>query len=199
MVETALLAASTAGATTAAGTAATALPWLSTSASLASVASAGGTAGMIAGLSGAGSLLSGAFTAASAFGQIQAGRAASAESKFTARQYELSARAEELKGREQADKIRRSLQATLASQNAAFSARGISLGSGTPVALAGVSKTEASRDIENAQFGANVSAAAERGNAAQARITARTEAMKGYTGAAGALYSGRNTLPSLIS
>lgn len=198
MVETALLAAASAAST--AGTSAA----LATAGGVATAAQVGATTGgMLASgltsLAGASSLLSGALTAASAFGQIQAGRAASAESKFTARQYELSARAEELKGREQADKIRRSLQATLASQNAAFASRGISLGTGTPVALAGVSKTEASRDIENAQFGANVSAAAERGNAAQARITARTEAMKGYTGAAGALYSGRNTLPSLIS
>jgi len=198
MVETAILAA--ASTAQAAGTSAA----LATAGGVATAAQVGATTGGmfasgLTSLAAGSSLLSGALTAASAFGQIQAGRAASAESKFTARQYELSARAEELKGREQADKIRRSLQATLAAQNAAFSARGIALGSGTPVALGNVSKTEASRDIENAQFGANVSAAADRGNAAQSRINARTLAMKGYTSAAGTLYAGRNTLPSLVS
>jgi hypothetical protein len=127
-------------------------------------------------------------------GQQQAGMY-----KAQAAQYELSARAEELKGRDQADKIRRSLQSTLASQNAAFGARGISLSSGTPVALAATSSNEASRDISLAQFGAGSAANADRSQAAVYRATGRSAKVAGYTNAAMTLASSKNNFGSLIS
>lgn len=174
MAETLLL-------TAAVGAGGTALPWLTTAGSLSSIAGAGGLAGSIA---GAGSLISGGLTAASAFGSIMGGNQQAAVYKAQAQQSELSARQEELKGREQADKIRRSLQATLSSQNAAFAARGISLTSGTPVNIGNVSRTEAARDIENAQFGAGMASAAERGQAGQYRMSGRAARTSGYTNAA---------------
>lgn len=151
-----------------------ALPWLSTGAALSSMAG---------GLS-VGSLISGGLTAASAFGSIMGGNQQAAVYKAQAQQSELSARQEELKGREQADKIRRSLQATLSSQNAAFAARGISLTSGTPVNIGNVSRTEAARDIETAMFGAGMASAAERGQAGQYRMSGRVARTSGYTNAA---------------
>lgn len=76
-IETALLAAATT-ATTAAGTTAVALPWLTTTGSLASIASAGGTAGTIAGLGGSVatglSALSGISSVLSGIQGVQAGR-----------------------------------------------------------------------------------------------------------------------------
>lgn len=129
------------------------------------------------------------FTAAGAFGSIMSGQQTAATAKAQAVQYELSAKQEELKGREQADKIRKSLLSTLSTQNAAFAARNIQLGSGTPVNLGNVSKTAASQDIDTAMFGANQSAFQQRAQAGQSRIDARTATIKGYTSAAAGLGS----------
>lgn len=173
----------------------TALPWLTTAGSLSSIASAGGVAGAIA---GSGSLLSSGFSAFGALGQIVGGNQQAAVSKAQAAQYALSARQEELKGREQADMIRRSLQASLASQNAIYAARGVSTRTGTPVTIGNVSRTEASRDIETAQFNAGMSAGAERLRATQAKIEGKSAKTAGYSAAATKLYGARDSFGSLI-
>ena len=126
----------------------------------------------------------------SAGSSIIGGGQQAAAYKAQAAQNELAARQAELQRRDQADKIRRSLQATLASQNAAFAARGISLSSGSPVSLGNVSRNEASYDLQVAQFGSGMTAAAERGNAAQNRISAKSAKVAGYGQAATALYKG---------
>lgn len=132
----------------------------------------------------AGSLLSGGLTAASLFGTLKAGQTQSAMYKAQAQQYELSARAEELKGRDQADKIRRSLQATLASQNAAFGARGINLNSGTARSLATQSMEQATADISRVQFGAGSATEAARMQASQERTAGKVARTQSYTSAA---------------
>lgn len=124
-----------------------------------------------AGVSMAGSILGG-YQQAGAF-------------KAQAKQSEISARAEELKGRDQALKIKNDLLTTLASQNAAFAARGISLNSGTTRNLAAQSNQRASEDIQRAQFGTGMAAAAERGTAVQQRNAAKSSILSGYTSAAG--------------
>lgn len=153
---------------------------------------AGTTAASIAGSSLFAALpsISTVLTAGSALGSIMGGSQQNAVYKAQAKQSELAARAEELKGRDQADKIRRNLQSTLASQNAAFAARGISLSSGTPLSLGNVSRTQAAQDIETAQFGAGTAAAAERGTAQQQRLSGRAALTSGYTNAAASIYKG---------
>lgn len=153
---------------------------------LLSAGASAGTAATVSTVVGAG------LTAASAFGSIMGGSQQNAVYKAQAQQYELSARTEELKGREQADKIRRGLQATLASQNAAFAARGISLSSGTPINLGNVSKSEASKDIEDAQFNASMAAGADRLSAVQSRISGKAAVTSGYGSAASTLFSSKS-------
>ena len=164
-----------------------ALAYFATSAGTAAAASAATSATVVtaaqsgtAALASYGSMIGTGLTAASAFGSVMSGFQENAVYKGMAKQSELSAKTEELKGREQADKIRRSLNATLASQNAAFAARGVSLTSGTPVNIGNVSRTEAGRDIENAQFGANTTAAAERSQASQYRLTGKSAITRGF-------------------
>ena len=147
--------------------------------------SIGAGAGTAVTLGSAASIIGTGLSVASA---LSGGSQQSAMYKAQAAQSELAARQEELKGRDQADKIRRSLQSTLASQNAAFAARGISLNSGTPVSLGAQSKNDASYDIQVAQFGSGMSAAAERGNAAQNRISAKSAKISSYGTAATSLY-----------
>lgn len=155
-------------------------------------ATAGTTAASIAGsslfaaLPSIGTVLS----AGSAIGSIMGGSQQNAIYKAQAQQSELAARQEELKGRAQADQIRRSLQSTLASQNAAFGARGISLNSGTPLAISKDSRTQAALDIETAQFGAGQSAAAMRSQAAQSRIEGSAAKTAGYVNAATSIFKG---------
>ena len=141
-----------------------------------------------------GTILSVGMTAASAFGAISGGQQENTAYKAQAKQSELAARAEELRGRDQAVKIRNNLQATLASQNAAFAARGISLNSGTPVNLGNVSKTQASQDVQTAQFGSGMAAEAERGTAAQQRMSGKAAVTKGYMNAASTIYKGASLL-----
>lgn len=171
----------------------------------AAIASAGATIGPVTAaasglgtLSTFGSILSPIMTIGSALGQVSSGMQQSAVYKAQAQQYQLAAKQEELKGREQADRIRRSLQANLASQNAIFGARGISTKSGTPVTLARQSMTEAGADIETAMFNAGQGAGALRSQATQSKISANSAKMAGYTGAAGKLYDNRDAFGSLL-
>jgi hypothetical protein len=173
MVETAVLALASAGGGSAVYAGFGAGAALSTGATLSTIS--------------AGSLLATGVTAASAFGSIMGGQQQAAVSKSQAKQYELSARAEELKGRDQANRIRESLRSTIASQNAAFASRGIQLGTGTPLALGNVSRNEASRDLQTAQFGSGMAAEAARGTAAQSRATASAQSIKGYADAASSI------------
>lgn len=181
------------------------LPLFASPAGTAAAASAATTIGPVtaaasgaATLSSFGSLIGTGLTAASAFGSIMGGGQEAAMYKAQAKQSELSAKQEELKGRLQADKIRNSLLATLASQRAAFSARGISLGSGTPVNLASQSYNEASKDIELAQFGAGMASAAELAQADQYKMAGKSSKIKGYTNAGFSLYAGKNSFGSLL-
>ena len=171
----------------------------------AAIASAGAAIGPVTAaasglgtLSTVGSLLSPLMTIGSAVGQISSGMQQSAIYKAQAQQYQLAAKQEELRGREQADRIRRSLQANLASQNAIFSARGIATGMGTPVTLARKSMTEAGADIETAMFSAGQSAGALRSQAAQSKISASSAMTSGFAGAAGKLYENRDAFGSLL-
>jgi hypothetical protein len=157
-----------------------------------------GTATALSSVASVGSLISGGLTAASAFGSVMGGYQQNNTYKAQTAQSELAAKTEELKGREQADKIRRSLQATLASQNAIFSARGISLSSGTPVNIGNVSRSEAAMDVENAQFGADINAAQLRAQGKEYKLQGRSAITTGYTGAATSIYAGRNSFGSLL-
>ncbi len=141
MAELALLAATTA--TTAAGTTAVALPWLSTAGSLASIAGAGGMAGSIAGTAiGAGSILSSLSTglslasmASDIFGGVSAGDAAAQQLTQQAEQDFLDAKQEELKGQQETNDINENLLQTIATQRLAYSGAGIDFSFGTPEKL----------------------------------------------------------------
>ncbi len=171
----------------------------------AAIASAGATVGPVTAaasglgtLSAIGSVLSPIMTVGSAIGQVSAGMQSSAIYKAQAQQYQLAAKQEELRGREQADRIRRALQKDLASQNAIFSARGIATGTGTPVTLARKSMTEAGADIETAMFSAGQSAGAFRSQAGQSRISAGASKSAGLIGAAETIYRNKDAFGSLL-
>lgn len=171
-----------------AATGGTALPWLSTA----------GQIGSMVGNVGLGSFIAPAFSLLSAAGQANAGNQQAQIAAAQQRQYELSARQEELKGREQADKIRRGLQATLASQKAIFAGRGISPLSGTPMSIGNDSRTQASIDIEDAMFNAGTAASALRGQGYQSRLEGNAARTTAYGNAAKTLYGASDSFRSLL-
>lgn len=102
-----------------------------------------------------GSLLSYAGTAVSAFSALQsfsAGRQQAASYKFQAMQQDLSNRTEKVKAKEAENEARRRFISTLSSTQAAFSARGVNVGVGTPqgalIDIAG----ESARDLGALKF-----------------------------------------------
>lgn len=158
-----------------------------------------GTAG--AGGAAAGASLLGSTTAFSALASIPtvlsvgsgiaslaAGSQGAAVSRAQSRQAELTAKQEELRGRESAANIRRSLASTLASQNAIFGARNIGF-NGTPQVINADSQLRASRDVSIAQFGAAQSAGALRSQSQQFQIEGQAKRTQGFIGAGTSLFS----------
>lgn len=127
-------------------------------------------------------------SAGSAISSIMGGQQGAAVSKMQARQAELAAKQEELKGRETAATIRRQLNASLASQNAIFAARGIAPG-GTTQTLVNESSSAAARDIEIARFGASQSASALRSQAQQYQVEGSAKKLSGFADAGKSFYS----------
>lgn len=127
-------------------------------------------------------------SAGSAFSSISGGFQGAAVSKMQARQAELAAKQEELKGRETAATIRRQLNASLAAQNAIFAARGIAPG-GTTQTLVNESSSQAARDIEIARFGATQSAGALRSQSQQYQIEGKAKKLAGFADAGKSFYS----------
>jgi hypothetical protein len=141
-MELATLAAATT-ATTAAGTTAVALPWLSTAGSLSSIAAAGGTAGSIASagltassvLSTLGTGLTLASMASDIFGGASEGKAAAEQLTQQAEQDFLEAKQAELQGQQEQNDINQNLAQTIAEQRLAYSGAGIDFSFGTPASL----------------------------------------------------------------
>jgi hypothetical protein len=110
-------------------------------------------------------------------------------SKAQSQQAQLAARQEELKGREQANQIRRNLSQALASQNAIFAARGINPTTGTARVISQESMSQAARDVDITRFGATQAAGALRSQAQQYKIEGNAKLMSGFTDAAKSMYS----------
>jgi hypothetical protein len=94
----------------------------------------------------------------SAFSSIQAGRVEAANLKFQQKQANLQARAAEIQGKEQQNLLREDLLKNLASANAAFAARGVSISSGTPQQAQVESIKAAEQSLRAAQLGAGAQA-----------------------------------------
>ena len=136
-------------------------------------------------------------TGISAFSTFQAGRAESANLKFQAKQASLMAKAAEISGKEQQNSIREELLRNLASANAAFAARGISISSGTPAEARIESIRAAEQSIRSAQLGTIVEAEAARNQAEVYRQGARSAMTGAYLGAGSTLFTGTSRSLSL--
>lgn len=134
-------------------------------------------------------------TAASAFSSIQAGNQQAAGLQLQARQAELNARAERLRGRQQATLIQEQLNKDLASQNAIFAARGVLQGEGSAEAAQETAKANASRDIDLARFNADQAAFSAEQRASNARSDASAARTGGFISALDTVSSYRS-IPS---
>lgn len=126
------------------------------------------------------SLLQTAFTGLGVLGAISGGFSESNAYKLEAKQQELAARAEEVKGRQQAIAVQDKLRRVLASQNAAFAARGISAQSGTPIVLGNQSIAQARNDLDIARFDSASAVTGYKLQASQSRSAASRAKVSGF-------------------
>lgn len=148
------------------------------------------TAGVSAGTAATiGTVMQVGLTAASAFSSIKAGRQEAAGLEIQAKQAGLNARQERLEGKRQALQLQGNLDRDLASQNAMFGARGILQGEGSAAAAEATSRTNATRDIDAARFGADIAALNAEQRASNYRSEAKAAKAKGYMDALGTLGS----------
>jgi len=127
--------------------------------------------------------LSVAMMGMSVLSSIQAGYAQQSMMNFQARQSSLNAQSEEIKGRQDALKIKESRDKAMASLNAGFAARGGITGSGTPMAAMIESGRAASEDINMALFGSQTRAASDISQGAQLKAEGKAAVRGGYVSA----------------
>lgn len=97
-----------------------------------------------------------------------------------ARWADIQARQEELRGLQESNKIKQSLIATMAAQNARWGFAGIDIGSGTPVAAQEAAAREADYQLDTSRDMAAIRAASRRATASRLRTTARSLRSEGY-------------------
>lgn len=139
---------------------------------------------------GAGTLLSGVMTAASAFGQIQSANMQAQALNMQARQADIQARNELLRGRQTSLAIRQQLERDLAGASATFAARGVLQGEGSSQAALDKSRANATDDINIAMYGAKMGSESEMMQGQQYRAEAKATKTLGYTRAATSLLEG---------
>jgi hypothetical protein len=169
----------TASATTAATTAAATTAATSTAAAATTAAT---TASLLANpwVAGALALTSAGLGLSGAMSQAAAADAA-------AQQARLAARQEELRGRDEANTVRRTLMATLSAQNARYAAGGVLLDSGTPADVEDATRAEADRQLTISGGNAALRASDQRANATLYEGRASSSRTAGAAGVAGSL------------
>lgn len=132
----------------------------------------------------AGTLISVGSTALSAVGMYSSGKSQQAANNYQARNAELQAKQEQLKGMSQALATRDELHRANASQKAIFATRGQDLsGYGSATAAYDASRDAATRDLQTIMYGANVASTGQLAQSSQYRAEGKAAAYGGYVGA----------------
>lgn len=151
------------------------------SAATASTAATAATAGLFGfgGTFSLGATLSTLGTAFGALSSITAGRADASISKSEAMLNEFNAKQEQIRGREEANLIKRDVARAIASANARGAAGGIDVSSGSPVTAQKEAITDANQAWSTAGTNAKIRAETERVRAQIARQRARNSVRAG--------------------
>lgn len=131
----------------------------------------------------AGTLLATGLGGLSSFAQFQAGRAENAMAKAQARQSEVNARLEGVKGRQEALAIKEQRDRTIASINATFASRGGSTTSGSPLTAMRISESNAAGALDTSNFNANMRSLSDRNKAATLRAEGKSAQQIGFVNA----------------
>jgi len=162
---------------------------LSSAASAGGTAAAAGAAGTAAAAGAAastfsmGTLLSLGLTGAGALAQISAGNQQSAMYKFQAKQSDMNAQLEGIRGRQEALQIKKERDQKLASINATYAARGGYVGSGTPAQALIESRKNAAESIDMAMFNSSMKQNQYSNQAASQIAEGKSAKSGGYTNA----------------
>lgn len=130
-----------------------------------------------------GTLLAVGLGGLSSFAQFQAGRAENAMAKAQARQAEVNARLETVKGRQEALSIKEQRDRTIASINATFAARGGVTTSGTPLTAMRVSERNAQNTLDTNNFNSQMRSLSDRNRASTLRAEGRNAQRIGFMNA----------------
>lgn len=150
----------------------------------------GGAAAAGGASAGIGSALGLVGTAVSAIGQVQAGNQAAKVGEYNAKVAENDAIAEQQRAQYEAGLIRDDKKRILGTQLAAQAANGVSVSSGSPVAVLGDTSANAEMDVLARLYGGESSAIASRNSAALSRAEGAAQKSAGMLSAGTTLLTG---------
>jgi hypothetical protein len=139
---------------------------------------------------GGGSVLSGAFTAASAFGSIYSGMQAGAEADAASQVAARNAENARLVANAREEQVRRRSKFALGEQRAAAASSGFDPSSGSMLDLQGDSAGQLELDALNTRYEGTLTALSFENEAAAMKRRARSSRTGGYLNAAGTLLGG---------
>lgn len=154
------------------------------------------TGGAAAGVGGIGSALGLVGTAVSAIGQIQAGNQAAKVGEYNAKVSENNALAEQQRAQYEAGLIRDDKKRMLGTQLAAQAGNGLSVSTGSPVAVLGDTAGNAEMDVLARLYGGDSAATAQRNDATLSRAEGKAQKSAGMLAAGTTLLTGFGKMAS---
>jgi hypothetical protein len=130
-----------------------------------------------------GTLLAVGLGGLSSFAQFQAGKTENAMAKAQAKQSEVNARLETVKGKQEALAIKEQRDRTIASINATFASRGGSTTSGSPLTAMRISESNAAGALDTSNFNASMRSLSDRNKAATLRAEGKSAQQIGFINA----------------
>lgn len=128
----------------------------------------------------AGTMLAVGAGALSSFAMFKQGQTENAMAKAQARQADVNAKLEDVKGRQEALAIKEQRDRTIASINASFAARGGVTTSGTPFAGQVISEKNAATMLDTANFNSRMRSLSDTNRAATLRAEGRSAQQIGF-------------------
>lgn len=119
----------------------------------------------------------------SSFAQFQKGKTENEMAKAQARQADVNARLETVKGKQEGLAIKEQRDRTIASINATFAARGGSTNSGSPLTAMRISENNAANALDTSNFNSSMRSLSDRNRASTLRAEGKSAQQIGFINA----------------
>jgi hypothetical protein len=127
-----------------------------------------------------GTLLAVGLGGLSSYAQFQKGRTENEMAKAQARQADVNARLETVKGKQEGLAIKEQRDRTIASINATFAARGGSTNSGSPLTAMRISENNAANALDTSNFNSSMRSLSDRNRASTLRAEGKSAQQIGF-------------------